>query len=62
MANQIMKKINVAKTVNQAVEFVQSNPCHICSLEGICGVKYKGTCKIARGIRIALYSAKKMEE
>ncbi len=62
MANPIMKKINVAATINQAVEFVQSTPCHICSLEGFCGVKYKGTCKVARGIRLALYSAKKMKE
>ena len=62
MAYPFMKKINVAKTVNQAVGYAQTQPCKLCSLEGFCGVKYKGTCKIAKGIRIALSSAKKMED
>ncbi len=60
--NPAMRKVNVAKTVNQAIDYVRSNPCCICSCEGFCGVKYKGTCRIGRQLRIALYSAKKMEE
>lgn len=62
MANKFMKEINVARTVNQAIGFARSFPCKICSLEGVCGVKYKGTCKVARGIMSALSSAKRMEE
>lgn len=62
MANPIMKKINVPKAVNQAVGYAQTHPCKLCSCEDFCGIKYKGTCKIAMGIRIALLSAKKMEE
>lgn len=59
--NPEMKNVNVTATVNQAIDYVRSNPCCICSCEGWCGVKYKGTCKIRRQLRIALYSAKKME-
>ena len=55
-----MKKrnIDVAKTVNQALGYVRSNSCCICSYEGSCGIKYKGTCKVARELRLALLSAK----
>ncbi len=61
MPNPIMKKINIAATVHQAIDYAFSNPCCICSCEGICGIKYKGTCKVARGIRKALLNAKKTE-
>lgn len=57
--NPVMKKVNVADTVNQAIDYVRSNPCCICSCESFCGVKYKGTCRIARRLRMALYYAKK---
>lgn len=60
--NPVMKKVNVAKTVNQAIDYVRSNPCCICSCESFCGVKYKGTCKIARKIRLCLYAAKDRAE
>lgn len=60
--NAQMKSINVARTVNQAIDYVRSNPCCICSCEAFCGVRYKGTCKIRRRLRIALLGAKKMEE
>lgn len=60
--NPMMNKVNVARTVNQAIDYVRSNPCCICSCESYCGVKYKGTCKICRRLKIALLGAKKMEE
>ena len=60
--NKLMRKINADKTAKQAVEYVCSNPCCICSCEEFCGVKYKGTCKIRRRLKIALLGAKKMEE
>lgn len=60
--NAQMKSINVARTVNQAIDYVRSNPCCICSCESFCGVKYKGTCKIARKIRLCLWAAKDRAE
>ena len=60
--NAQMKGVNVAQTVNRAIDYVRSNPCCICSCEVFYGVRYKGTCKIRRRLRIALLSAKKMEE
>lgn len=60
--NKLMRKINADKTAKQAVEYVYSNPCCICSCESFCGVKYKGTCKIARKIRRCLYAAKDRAE
>ena len=60
--NPMMNKVNVVRTVNQAIDYVRSNPCCICSCERFCGVKYKGTCKIRRRLKIALLGAKKMEE
>ena len=52
--NAQMKGVNVAQTVNRAIDYVRSNPCCICSCEAFCGVKYKGTRKIRRRLRIAL--------
>ena len=63
MPNPIMKEINPKEIAKQAIGFVHSFPCSICSLEGICGVKYKGTCKVMREIRINLYKGiKGMDE
>lgn len=61
--NPIMRKINAEKTAKQAIDYVVSNPCCICSCEGFCGVKYKGVCKIRRKISLCLRAAKvKAEE
>ena len=52
--NPEMKNVNVDRVAEQAVKYVLSNPCAICSCESFCGVKYKGTCKIRRKIRLGL--------
>ncbi len=57
-----MKKVDVDKVAEQAVEYVLSNPCAICSCESFCGVKYKGTCKIRRKIRLRLFKLKGVED
>jgi len=49
-----MKEHDTTQTVNQAIRFVKSNPCCICSNESFCGVKYKGTCKVWRGLKLKL--------
>ena len=51
----------VAETVNQALDGVQSNPCSICPKKGLCGITYKGVCKVARQLRIRLIKAGRME-
>lgn len=53
--NSEMKNLDFDKVAEQAVKYVLSNPCAICSCEGFCGVKYKGTCKIRHKIRVRLY-------
>lgn len=50
----MIKGIDIKDTVNKAIKYVKSNPCCICSLEGRCGVKYKGTCKVRRQLMIRL--------
>lgn len=55
--NSEMRNINVNATAKQAIKYVTSNPCCICSCESFCGVKYKGTCKIRRKIMICLWAA-----
>ena len=60
--NPEMKRMNFDKVAEQAVKYVLSNPCAICSCEGICGVKYKGTCKIRRKIRFRLFKLKGVED
>ncbi len=60
--NQAMKKINADATAKQAIDYVTSNPCCICSCESFCGVKYKNTCKIRRKIRLCLWAAKDRAE
>jgi len=54
------KDIDIKDTVNKAIRYVKYNPCCICSLEGRCGVKYKGTCKVLRQLRIRLFSVKEI--
>lgn len=50
-----MKEENTTQTVNQAIRFVKSNPCCICSRESFCEIKYKGTCKVWRELKSKLY-------
>lgn len=51
----------VVETVNQALDGVQSNPCSICPKKGLCGITYKGVCKVARNLRIRILKAGRME-
>lgn len=51
----------VAETVNQALDAVQSNPCLICPKKRDCGITYKGVCKVARNLRIRILKAGRME-
>ncbi|PWL46844.1 MAG: hypothetical protein DBY45_01880 [Clostridiales bacterium] len=55
------QKIDVVSTVNQAIRFIKSCPCAICSRGWDCEIKYKGTCKVARELRIRLYGVEEME-
>lgn len=55
MANPIMKNVDAAETAEESYGCVIENVCAICAYDGICEVKYKGTCKIARAIRLRLY-------
>ena len=59
--NPEMKRMNFEKVAEQAVKYVLSNPCAICSCESFCGVKYKGTCKIRRKIRLRLYGIQEVK-
>jgi hypothetical protein len=49
-----MKKRDTKQIVNQAIRFVKSNPCCICSNESFCDVKYKSTCKVWRVLKSKL--------
>ena len=60
--NKAMRKINVNARAKQAIDYVVSNPCCICSCESFCGVKYKNTCKIRRKIQLCLWAAKDKAE
>ena len=51
----------VAETVNQALDGVQSNPCTVCPKKLDCRITYKGVCKVARQLRIRLIKAGRME-
>ena len=55
-------KIDVALTTNQAIRFVKSNPCHICSCESFCNIKYKGTCPIWVNLKSALIDVQEVKE
>lgn len=64
-----MKRIvDVKETVNTAIKFVQSAPCHICmygnSKDNSClaGVKYKGTCKVFRKLKIELFKMREVSD
>lgn len=59
---ELVRPTDINKTVNQALDYVKSNPCSICSYEGICGIKYKGVCKVARQLRIRLTIAKEADK
>ena len=52
--NPELRNLNFDKVAEQAVKYALSNPCALCSCESFCGVKYKGTCKIRRKIRLRL--------
>lgn len=60
--NQEMRKINPNAKAKQAIDYVISNPCCICSCESFCGIKYKNTCKIRRKLRLCLWAAKDKAE
>lgn len=49
-------------TVNQAIRFIKSSPCHICSCYSICTVKYKGTCSIFRKLKTALLTLREVND
>ena len=53
-------KVDVADSTNQAIRFVKSNPCCICSCENFCPIKYKGTCKIWINLKSALVDVKEV--
>lgn len=55
-------KIDVVSTTNQAIRFVKSNPCHICSCESFCNIKHKGTCQIWKNLKAALIDVQEVEE
>lgn len=60
--NPIMRTINANETAKQAIDYVVSNPCCVCSCDGFCGIKYLNTCKIRRKIRVCLWAAKDKAE
>lgn len=64
--NKIQKvgkyKVDVANVTNQAIRYVKSNPCCICSCENFCPIKYKGTCKIWVNLKSALFSVDEVKE
>lgn len=47
-------KVDADYTAEQAIKYVKSNPCCICSYEPCCEIKYKGTCPIWRKLIIRL--------
>ena len=54
MAQNKRLSVDTEETADQAIRYVKSNPCCVCSYENsrthecYAGVKYKGTCKVAR--------------
>ena len=52
------KKRDPIKVANQAIRFVKNNPCCICSQESFCDVRYKGTCKVWRELKLRLLDIK----
>ncbi len=53
-------KIDVIATVNQAIKYVQGNPCCICSCEDFCKIKYKGTCQVWKKLKIQLLALREV--
>ena len=59
---------DVQETVNQAIQYVKSDPCCICSygdgVTGKChaGVKYKGVCPVRMQLKARLFIVKEMED
>lgn len=60
--NQKIRKVSADKVAKQAIDYVVSNPCCICSCESFCGIKYLNTCKIRRKIQVCLWAAKDKAE
>ena len=58
---EYVRPTDIEKTANQALLKVKADPCCICGYEGICGIKYKGVCKVARLLRIKVQRAVEME-
>jgi hypothetical protein len=65
-----MKKISVdtEEISDQAIRYVRSNPCIICCYDDSkthkcnAGIKYKGTCKVARILRDELWKLRTSDE
>lgn len=65
-----MKKISIDthEVSDQAIRYVRSTPCCICCFENSkthecnAGVKYKGTCKVARELRNELWKLRTSDE
>ena len=55
-------KVDVADSTNQAIRYIKSNPCCICSCENFCPIKYKGTCKIWINLKSALFAVEEVNE
>ena len=55
-------KVDVADETNQAIRYVKSNPCCICSCENFCPIKYNGTCKIWVNLKSALFAVDEVKE
>lgn len=66
MKNKI--SVDIEETSDQAIRGVRSNPCSICSYENSrthecnAGVKYRGTCKVARILRHELLKLRTSDE
>ena len=58
--NKPLTAQEVVETVNQALEGLQSNPCCICPKKGLCGITYKGVCKVARQLRMRVIKIGRM--
>lgn len=61
MRELLKNKKRVKSRVNQAIGFVKSTPCCVCSLEYDCDVKYKGTCPIYKELKARFSKIEEME-
>lgn len=55
-------KFDEVETTNQAIRFIKSNPCAICSCEVFCTIKYKGTCQIWKNLKVAFVNVKEVKQ